>query len=91
MCDAPLWALGRAADDATRPALEAALIEARAEVFRLESEIGAELPAPSKQKRPVILKTQLAMQCHSLPRFSNAALVRAVGVQWPAVAAEREC
>jgi DNA invertase Pin-like site-specific DNA recombinase len=49
----PVWALGRAADDAIRPALEKDLIEAQAEVLRLESEIGAELPATSKQKQGV--------------------------------------
>jgi DNA invertase Pin-like site-specific DNA recombinase len=49
----PVWALGRATDDATRPALEKDLIEAQADVLRLESEIGAELPATSKQKQQV--------------------------------------
>jgi Resolvase, N terminal domain len=50
---APIFMLGRAADEAIRPALVSALAEAEAEVARLEAEIGAALPADSKQKLAV--------------------------------------
>lgn len=49
----PVWALGREVDSVFLPALESALMEAQAEVLRLEAEIGAELPASAKQKQTV--------------------------------------
>jgi hypothetical protein len=59
----PSWALGKAVDDATLPALEAALMEAQAEVLRLEREIGTELPATSTQKIAVE-KAKAAIRDH---------------------------
>jgi hypothetical protein len=50
---APFFMLVRAADEAIRPALVSALADAEAEVARLEAEIGAALPADSKQKLAV--------------------------------------
>ena len=50
---APIFMLGRAADEAIRPALVSALADAEAEVARLEAESGAALPADSKQKLAV--------------------------------------
>lgn len=61
------WTLSKQINDATLPVLEQALIEAQAEVFRLESEIGAELPTTAKQKMAV-QQARAAIQEHEASR-----------------------
>jgi hypothetical protein len=61
------WTLSKQVNDATLPVLEQALIEAQAEVFRLESEIGAELPTTAKQKMAV-QQARAAIQEHEASR-----------------------